>query len=164
MEIGRFTDSRTGKEIGELLKDQDRRLLVLWAADCAERALPSFEKQYPGDVRPRQAIEAGRAWVRGIVPMGEARKAAFAAHTAARDAGHASAGAAARAAGHAAAAAHVAGHAAHAATYAAKSAAFAAEPAEAAKRTEAERRWQRQRLMELKLVSDGASKTNKLKI
>ena len=32
--------------------------------------------------RPRNAVEAGRAWARGEIPTGEARAAAFAAHDA----------------------------------------------------------------------------------
>jgi len=104
------------------LDKQDHRSLVLWATDCAEHVLPYFEKEYPEDDRPRKAIEAGRAWVRDKITMGEVRAAAFAAHAAARDADHTAARAAARAAGHAAATAHVASHAPHAADYAAAAA------------------------------------------
>jgi len=96
----------------------DHRSLVLWAANCAEHVLPYFEKQCPRDDRPRKAIEAGWAWVRGEITMGEARAAAFAAHAAARDTNHSAARAAARAAGHAAATVHVASHAPHAVDYA----------------------------------------------
>ena len=94
-----------------------------WAAGCAERALPIFEAQRPGDDRPRAAITALRAWARGELSMTACRTAAFAAHAAARDATEASAPAAvaaARAAGQACAVAHMFDHSAHAATYAAK--------------------------------------------
>ena len=91
---------------------RDHRSLVLWATDCAEHVLPYFEEKYPKDNRPRNALEAGRAWVRGEIAMSEARAAAIAAHAAARDADQAAARAAARAVGHAAATAHVASHAA----------------------------------------------------
>nr|WP_240908621.1 hypothetical protein [Paenibacillus timonensis] len=102
-----------------------------------------------GDLRPRKAIQAARAWVRGEVSMAAARAAAFAAHNAAREASHASASAAARAAGHAAATAHVAEHAPHSATYAAKALALAADDADTAKaRTELERQWQLRRLLD----------------
>ena len=94
--------------------------LVLWAANCAEHVLPIFEDVYPEDDRPRQAIDAARAWVRGELTVSEARRFAFAAHAAARDARNPKVIAAARAAGHAAATAHVAGHAKHAAKYAQK--------------------------------------------
>ena len=108
--------------IAELLSKLDHKTLVIWATDCAEHVLPYFEEKYPKDNRPRKAIEAGRAWIRGEIAMSEARTAAFAAHAAARDANPDAARAAARAAGHAAATAHVAGHAVHTATYAARAA------------------------------------------
>lgn len=47
------------------LDKQEQRSLALWAADCAEHVLPFFEEKHPQDDRPRKAIEAGRAWVRG---------------------------------------------------------------------------------------------------
>ena len=125
------------------LDEQDHRSLVLWATDCAERVLPYFEEKYPKDDRPRKALEAGRAWVRGEITFGELRAAALAAHSAARDAEHA----AARSAGQAAATAHVAGHARHAATYAVSAVTYAAsEHADAA--TAMERDWQYRRLPE----------------
>ena len=97
-------------------------MLALWAADCAERVLPLFEKQHPQDDRPRQAIEAARAWVRGQIQCGAARNAAVAAHAAARNSDDEAARAVARASGHAAGTAHMAGHARHAAAYALKAA------------------------------------------
>ena len=98
--------------------NRDHKSLALWAADCAEHVLPYFEKECPRDDRPRKAVEAGRAWVRGEIKVGVARTAALAAHAAARNTDNPAAKAAARAAGHAAGTAHVAGHAPHAANYA----------------------------------------------
>ncbi|WP_194834642.1 putative immunity protein [Nocardia sp. XZ_19_369] len=95
----------------------DHTALALWAAACAEHVLPLFERDRLQDRRPAAAIEAARAWVRGDLTMPEARRAAFAAHDAARET-TGPAAFAARAAGHAAATAHVAGHAVHAANYA----------------------------------------------
>jgi len=77
------------------LDKQDHKTLVIWSANCPEHVLPYFENMYPEDDRPRKAIEAGRAWVRGDLPMVEAHKAAFASHTAARDAKNGAAQAAA---------------------------------------------------------------------
>ena len=101
--------------------------MVLWATECAEHVLPYFEEKYPKDNRPRNALEAGRAWVRGEIAMSEARAAACAA-------------------GHAAATAHVASHAAHAANYAVKAAKSpdAAVPTDSA--AAKERDWQYRRL------------------
>ena len=87
----------------------NHRLLAAWAADCAEHLLPLFEL-HGSDGRPRQAIEIGRAWVRGEVKTGVAQRAAVAAHAAAREATDKAAVAVARAAGHAVATAHFADH------------------------------------------------------
>lgn len=135
-----------GREMG--LDRRDHESLALWAADCAEHVLPYFEDRHPEDNRPRDAIEAGRAWGRGEIAMSEGRAASFATHAAARDADQAAARAAARAAGHAAATAHVAGHAAHGAAYAVKAATSAAVSTDSAAALAEERDWQNQRLPE----------------
>jgi len=85
----------------------DRRLLAQWASDCAERVLPLFEACHSGDDRPRKAVEAARAWVRGEIRVGQARKVAVAAHAAARDATDPAARAAARSTGQATGTAHM---------------------------------------------------------
>src|ERR687892_2574371 len=69
---------------GGTLTDEDHRLLADWAIRCAEHVLHLFEDHQPGDSRPRDAIDVGRAWIRGEVRMGDARRAAFQANAAAR--------------------------------------------------------------------------------
>lgn len=128
---------------GMRLDERDHRSLVLWATECAGHVLPFFEEKYPEDDRPRDAVEAGRAWARGEIAMSEARAAAFAAHAAASDADEAAAHACARAAGHAAATAHVAGHAAHAANYALTAATAAPTDSAAAAAEEHDRQYRR---------------------
>jgi len=122
------------------LDEEDHQSLALWAADCAEHVLPYFEENYPEDKRPRQALEAARAWACGEIKCGKARAAAVAAHAAARAADEGAARAAARAAGHAAATAHMASHARHAAAYAVKATTVAGTAAAT------ERDWQCRRL------------------
>ncbi|QSZ68398.1 hypothetical protein RJ40_07190 [Methanofollis aquaemaris] len=101
---------------------EDQISMATWAADCAERVLPYFERAYPGDERPRHAIETCRRWVRtGVFRMAEIRGASLAAHAAAREAKENDAACfAARAAGQAVATAHVPQHAYGAAYYALK--------------------------------------------
>ena len=130
------------------LDKQEQKSLVRWAAQCAEHVLPFFEEKRPQDDRPRQAIEAARAWVRGEIACGQARAAAVAAHAAARDADEGAARAAARAAGHAAGTAHMARHARHAAAYAVNAATAAALPKDAGAASATERDWQCRRLPE----------------
>src|ERR1035437_1907073 len=120
---------------------EQKKPLALWAADCAERVLPIFERSYPDDKRPREAIKIARGWVKGKATISEARKASSAAHAAARKA-HEPARAAARAAGYAAATAHAGGHAQAAGAYAAKAVFLAASASALAN----ERAWQDRQL------------------
>jgi len=130
------------------LNERDQTLLALWAADCAEHVLPYFEQAYPNDDRPRNAIEAVRAWARGEMRVGEVRAVAVAAHAAARNAEEGAARAAARAAGQAGGVAHMSGHARHAAVYAVKAASCAAIPSDAELAAAKERDWQCRHLPE----------------
>src|SRR3954466_423450 len=70
---------------GGTLTDSDHHLLALWAASCAEHVLDLVEAARPEDPRPRAAIEAARAWVRGEVTMMQARAAGGHAMGAARN-------------------------------------------------------------------------------
>ena len=132
---------------GGTLKDSNHHLLALWAAACAEHVLHHFESARPSDMRPRQAIERARAWVRGEITMSQARTAAGMAQAAARELSGA-ARAAAYAAGQAAAVAHVAAHELGAAAYAIKAARAAAPEGEAKTAGRLECRWQREQLPE----------------
>lgn len=107
------------------LSEDDRRLLAPWAADCAERALPSFEAVAANDSRPREALIGLRAFARGTMRIGEVRALAVQAHAAARGVSDPAAVAVARAAGQAAGVAHMAAHARGAAAYAAMAAGLA---------------------------------------
>ncbi len=82
------------------------RSLGSWAADCAERALPVYEKQADSDSRPRAAIEGIRVFAAGGKRTAQLRSLALAAHAAARETNDPAAAAAARAAGLAAASAY----------------------------------------------------------
>ena len=123
---------------------QDQKSLATWAANCAERVLPFFEKAYPKDDRPRKAIETCRIWVRtGVFKMAVIRAASLTAHAAAREAKENNNAAcfAARAAGQAVATAHVPQHAFGAPYYALKAVA-AADPANAEVNVAGEWNWQ----------------------
>jgi len=148
---------------GGTLTDADHHLLALWAASCAEHVLPLFEAVRPDDVRPRQAIEAARAWVRGELPMMQARAAGGHAMGAARDLTGA-ARHAAYSAGQAGVVAHVAAHDLGAAAYAIKAVRADAPPDEAGVAGRRECRWQRDQLPEAvrELVLDDQRRRNHL--
>ena len=130
---------------GGMLTNTDHRLLALWAATCAEHVLPLFEAAQPADPRPRQAIEAARAWTRGELKMMEARALGGHAMGAARDL-RGAARFAAYAAGQAAVVAHVAAHELGAAAYAIKAARAAAPEGASEDAGRQECRWQRDQL------------------
>ncbi len=132
---------------GGTLQDADHHLLAIWAATCAEHVLPLFESVRPDDPRPRQAIEAARAWTRGELKMMETRALGGHAMGAAKDLGGA-ARFAAYAAGQAAVVAHVAAHELGAAAYAIKAVRAAAPKGESESAGRRECQWQRGQLPE----------------
>ena len=82
------------------------RALGSWTADCAERALPVYEKHAGSDSRPRAAIEGIRVFAAGGRRTAQLRSLALSAYSAAREADDPAAAAAARAAGLAASSAY----------------------------------------------------------
>ena len=58
MKKSKFSITHKDKSIVELVSKTDHKTLAIWAIDCAERAMPYFEGNYPEDHRPRQAMEA----------------------------------------------------------------------------------------------------------
>ena len=123
------------------LSENERRLVAAWAADCAERVLPLFEAEVPGDHRPRDGIARARAFSRGeLDAAGEIRRrfvAGRAAHRATSPAGKAAAWSAGQATG----VAHMGAHALGAAAYAVKAAELATP-----NRGETEVQWQVQNM------------------
>ena len=147
LSLTRYKDER----IVELVRKTDHKTLAVWAIDCVERVLPYFEGKYPEDNRPRKAIETCREWVHtGVFKMVDVRKAALAAHTAAREVGEDNAArSAARAAGQAVATAHVPTHSIGAANYALQAIYRATNSPDADAAIAKERDWQYQHLLEL---------------
>jgi immunity protein 5 of polymorphic toxin system len=134
-------DDKSVAEQARLIRKVDTwndKTLRLFAADCAEHVLELYEKSYPDDKRPRNAIQAARDFANGLIDKDAANAAANAAYAAANAAAYA-AYAAANAAAYAANAANAAANAAYAA-YAAN-ATYATYAANAA-----ERKWQLARL------------------
>jgi hypothetical protein len=63
-------------------KDAER-IAYLFAADCAARVLKIFEREYPNDSRPREAIMTARQFARGQATVKELDAAVAAARVAA---------------------------------------------------------------------------------
>lgn len=69
-------------KLGPRMKGWNEKVARMFAADCAEHVLYVFEKKFPGDLRPRRAIDAARESARGKITVedldaaGEAAEAA----------------------------------------------------------------------------------------
>jgi hypothetical protein len=122
---------------GPLTKKQHHQL-VDWACDCAENALHLFGETV--DHRLRHALTVARSWTQGRASVGDARQASLGAIAVANESTAPTAAAVARSVGHAVATAHMADHSLGAALYALKAVKSAGKP------TDAERRWQDERL------------------
>jgi hypothetical protein len=117
----------TSKASKIALSEDDLRAVTGYAAECAQVVLEIYERAHPGDLRPREAIDAARRFARAGARGNPLRDAGWAAHKAAREATSPAASEAARAAMLAASAAylhpladahqvkHILGAAAHAA-------------------------------------------------
>ncbi|GAB4158467.1 MAG: hypothetical protein Fur003_2280 [Candidatus Dojkabacteria bacterium] len=153
MKYTKFTLAQKDPRLVELLDKIDKITLALWAIDCAERVMPYFEKAYPYDNRPRDAIKILQVWIKTqYFSMSTIRKASLDAHTAAKEIGNSSpAASVAHAAGQAVATAHVYTHAIGPAMYALQAIYRANDgPSEQAElEMTKEREWQYNRLVEL---------------
>jgi len=105
---------------GGLLTKKQHNQLLQWACHCAQHVLPLYGDQI--DDRLRTALRVAEAWRQGNASVGDARKAAVAAHAVARASSNPTAIAVARSVGHAVATVHMADHCLGAAWYALKAA------------------------------------------
>ncbi len=96
----------------KLIETQSKATLVSWAVDYAQSViLPLWNKSFPDDVRPQNALEAARAWLSGAIKLPQAKAVILECHGAAREAeGSPVAQAAARAIGQSASTIHSARH------------------------------------------------------
>ena len=140
------------ERIVKLVKKTDKKILAIWAIDCAERVLHYFEEKYPGDHRPRKAIETLQTWINtGAFKMAVIRKASLDAHSTAREVGEDNAArSASRAAGQAVATAHVSTHSIGAAIYALQAIHRATNSFDAEAVIAKEQNWQYEHLIELR--------------
>lgn len=78
-------DSPLFQGLRVLMESQSRQVLVLWALDLAEETVRDLEQRYPGEIRPRQALEAARRWAEGTLKMPLARRAILDCHALAKE-------------------------------------------------------------------------------
>jgi hypothetical protein len=104
---------------GGPLNIRDHQALIDWAIKCVEHSINKvgYENQ---DDRPLNALVTAKKWMGNNCSVGDARKAAFESHDAARKFENKIDIAIARSCGHAVATAHMADHSLQAAIYALK--------------------------------------------
>jgi len=114
------------QQLMRLIETQSKQTLVNWCCDYAQKVmLPIYQKQYPADKRPCEAINAAKEWLAGKIKLPEVKKLILACHEAAREAeNNPAAQAAVRAIGQAASSIHVATHALGIAFYGAMAVAY----------------------------------------
>lgn len=134
------------------MKRTDKKTLAVWVIDCVERVLPYFEKPFPEDPRPRNALATLQTWIdTGVFKMQVIRKASLDSQAATRVVNEDNpARSAARAAGQAAATTHVPTHSIGAANYALQAIYRAADPNDADAAVARERERQRRHLHDLR--------------
>lgn len=96
----------------KLIESQSKETLANWAVDYSEKVLlPLWNKYYPDDLRPQDAINAARRWLSGEIKLPQAKAVILECHAAAREAdGNPVAQASARAIGQCASTIHSARH------------------------------------------------------
>lgn len=109
--LGNF-DCQQIRSLARLAETQSKRTLCLWSINYAEAyLLPVFERAFPDDTRPREALINSRGWLEGRVKFADAKDTNNGAHNAATAAeGYPAAQAAARAIAHASLTIHVSAH------------------------------------------------------
>lgn len=98
--------------LARLIETQSKATLIQWCTSYAEKYIvPIYERAYPTDTRPRDALNNAVGWLEGRVKFVDAKQTNYDAHAAATGAeGNYAAQAAARACAHAALTIHVPAH------------------------------------------------------
>lgn len=100
------------QDLGRLIDSQSKSTVAAWCVSYAEtRMLPIYERAYPSDTRPRDALAAARAYIADAAAFPELKAGVSTCHAAAKEAErNPAAQAAARATAHAASAVHALAH------------------------------------------------------
>lgn len=63
------------QSLRRLIETQSKETLANWAITyCEERLLPLWERDYPDDLRPQQALKAAREWLSGTIKLPQAKR------------------------------------------------------------------------------------------
>lgn len=73
-------DSAFLEDLRNMIASQSHRALVLWALDLADESVTQFASRHPNDSRPREALDAARAWAAGEIKMRQAQQKILSCH------------------------------------------------------------------------------------
>ena len=99
------------QDLTMLFRERNHRVMVLWALDFAAGSVAQLEEAYPDESRPREALEAARAWAAGKIKMRLAQRKILDCHALAKELDSREDIALCHAVGQACAVVHTAGHA-----------------------------------------------------
>ncbi len=99
------------EELVNSLTKESRRVLIMWALECANSTLERFTILFPHDRRPTESLHQSLRWARGEIKMKEAKRAILACHRIAKETGYCEASSLVHAIGHASSTVHVGEHA-----------------------------------------------------
>ena len=78
-------DTEFLQDLAMLFREQSHRAMVLWALDLAAESVARLEGNYPDETRPREALEATRAWAAGDIKMRLAQRKILDCHAFAKE-------------------------------------------------------------------------------
>ena len=104
-------DTEFLQDLTMLFWEKSHRTMVLWALDFAAESVAKLEEKYPDENRPREALEAARAWATGMIKMRPAQRKILDCHAFAKEIDSREDIALCHAVGQACAVVHTAGHA-----------------------------------------------------
>ena len=104
-------DTEFLQDLTMLFREQNHKTMVLWALDLAAESVAKLEEKYPDENRPREALEAARAWAAGKIKMRPAQRKILDCHAFATEIGSKEDIALCHAIGQACAVVHTIGHA-----------------------------------------------------
>lgn len=79
IDMNKFTLTKHDEELLKIIKhvkqnSNEHKILALWAIDCLNRILPSFEKKYPNETILQTAVDTLKKWINSEIKMWDARK------------------------------------------------------------------------------------------
>lgn len=153
IDMKNFSLAKHDPQIQELISKTEHKALARWAIDCLNRVLYIFEERYPEEKIPQTAVSILEEWINDKITMWEARKYCRTVLELARkiEKENKACCQIVRAASHCLATCHVPAHAEGTAMYVVSAIKYLNQDKQnVAELMQTERKWQIERLIELK--------------